>query len=198
VWFASAPVFFGAAVILTIAAAHEFVDLAGTGGVAVPRFLTRLAATLTMAVANLETSSWILFVTLLVTCLALAMANLGSWRGGPQALATVSVSFFPSLHQAPDRDARRHPRDADPPCCFSMLPSSSATPRNAPPGRVRAAALAPAISPKKTVGAVSGFVFGAGARDAGLVAAGGADPDPRARRRRGRPLGIAGDLSSRC
>jgi phosphatidate cytidylyltransferase len=165
VWLASPPVFYGAAVLLTIAASQELVDLARAGGLDVPRFLSRLAAAFTMAVAGLPAPPWALVVTLLAAFLALAFVTLGSWRGGPDALATVSASLLPSIYIGLPIATLVAIRVNGGPAplfllVFTITVSDSAQYYSGRAFGTRP--LAPAISPKKTVeGAVGGFVFGA-------------------------------------
>ena len=165
VWLASPPVFFGVGVLVTIVASQELIGLARAGGLGVPRFLSRLAAVLTMAVASLPAPPWALTVTLLAAFLALAFVTLGSWRGEPDALATVSASLLPSIYIGLPIATLVAIRVNGGPAALSLLVSTIVVSDSAQYYSGRAFGrrpLAPAISPKKTVeGAAGGFVFGA-------------------------------------
>jgi len=165
VWLAPPAVFFSVGVLLTIAASQELIDLARAGGLDVPRFLSRLAATLTMAVASLPAPPWALAVTLLAAFLAMAFVTLGSWRGEPDALATVSASLLPSIYIGLPIATLVAIRVNGGPAALFLLVSTIVVSDSAQYYSGRAFGrrpLAPAISPKKTVeGAAGGFVFGA-------------------------------------
>ena len=164
VWYAPPPLFFGVAVLLTIIASHELIDLARAGGLDVPRFLSRLAATLTMAVAAVPGPPWALMVTLMAAFIAMGFVMLGSWRGEPNALATVSASILPSIYIGLPVAAIVAIRVNGGPAVlfllvFTIMVSDTAQYYS---GRTFGSRpLASALSPKKTVeGAVGGFVFG--------------------------------------
>jgi phosphatidate cytidylyltransferase len=165
VWLASERLFYAVALIVTLAASHELADLAHASGLAISRVLSQLAAALTMAVATVPTASSALLVALLAAFLAMAFVTLGSWRGGPDALATVSVSLLPSIYLGLPIAALVAIRVNGGPASlfllmFTVMVSDTAQYYSGRAfGRRR---LAPAISPNKTVeGAVGGFVFGA-------------------------------------
>jgi len=165
VWFASPLVFRTAAIILLMSASTELVALAKSGGLKVPRLLSVLAAGFTFVAVVLPISVSMLPVTLSAAFLAVAFVTLGSWRGGPDALATVAASMLPSFYLALPIAALVNIRvHGGPPALFLLMLtvmvsdtaqyySGRAFGRNL---------LAPVISPKKTIeGATGGFVFGA-------------------------------------
>ncbi len=165
VWFASERLFYGVALIVTLAASHELADLARASGLNISRVVSQLAATLTMAVAAVPTASSALMVTLLAAFLAMAFVTLGSWRGGPDALATASTSLLPSIYLGLPIAALVIIRVNGGPASLFLLMFTVMVSDTAQYYSGRAFGrrpLAPAISPNKTVeGAVGGFVFGA-------------------------------------
>ena len=164
VWFASEPLFYAVALIVTLAASHELADLARASGVTISRLVSQLAAALTMAVATVPTASAALMVTLVAAFLALAFVTLASWRGGPDALATVSASLLPSIYLGLPIAALVTIRVHGGPASLFLLMITVMISDTAQYYAGRAFGrrpLAPAISPKKTVeGAVAGFIFG--------------------------------------
>jgi phosphatidate cytidylyltransferase len=166
VWFASPTVFRVAAIALTIIASHELVDLARGGGLNVSRFPAVIAAILTFATtATRFATPSALMVALLASFLAVAFVTLGSWRGGPDALATVAVSLLPSIYIALPVAALVAIRMNGGPQSVFLLMLTVMVSDTAQYYTGRAFGrnlLAPAISPKKTIeGATGGFVFGA-------------------------------------
>jgi len=164
VWFASAPLFYAVALIVTLAASHELADLARASGITISRLLSQLAAALTMAVATVPDASAALMVTLVAAFLALAFVALASWRGGPDALATVSASLLPSIYLGLPIAALVTIRVYGGPASLFLLMVTVMVSDTAQYYAGRAFGrrpLAPAISPNKTVeGAIAGFVFG--------------------------------------
>jgi len=101
----------------------------------------------------------------LVTALiAAAATTLGAWRGGPDALATVSASLFPALYIGLPIAAMVGIRTlGGPPALFLlMLTIIVSDSMQYYTGRLLGRRpLAPLVSPKKTIeGAMGGFVFG--------------------------------------
>lgn len=165
VWFASERLFYGVALIVTLAASHEFADLARASGLDISRVLSQLAATLTMTVMTVPVASPALAVALLASFLAMAFVTLGSWRGGGDALATVSASLLPSIYLGLPIGTLVAIRMHGGPAVLFLLMVTIMVSDTAQYYSGRAFGrrlLAPAISPKKTVeGAVGGFVCGA-------------------------------------
>jgi phosphatidate cytidylyltransferase len=166
VWFASPIVFFCVGIGLTVWASHELVELARAGGLNIPRFLSVMAAVMTFSMASVTGApGWALIVALLAAFLAVAFVTLGSWRGGPDALATVSASLLPSIYIALPIAALVAIRVHGGPQSLFLLMLTVIVSDSAQYYTGRAFGrrlLAPAISPKKTVeGATGGFVFGA-------------------------------------
>src|SRR5262245_15953558 len=95
VWFAPPPLFFAAAILVAVFGVYELTTLARASGLDValvpPAFATAIVVASSGVAGALETC----LVTALV---AISAASLGSWRGGPVALATVSASLFPALY----------------------------------------------------------------------------------------------------
>jgi len=166
VWFAPPALFMAAAISLTILASHELIELARAGGLNVSRFPSQLAALMTLGAASISSAPpWAMTVTLLASFLAIAFVTLGSWRGGPDALATVAVSLLPSIYLALPIAALVAIRVHGGPASLFLLMLTVIVSDSAQYYSGRAFGrrlLAPAISPKKTVeGATGGFVFGA-------------------------------------
>jgi phosphatidate cytidylyltransferase len=164
VWFASEPLFFLVAVVMTLVAAHELVALARATGLRVPRLPSELAAGLTVVAANVSMPFSALMVTLLAAFVALALMTLGTWQNGSDALATVSASLLPSIYVALPLAALVAVRARAGPAALFLLMLTIIVSDTAQYYSGRAfgrTPLAPTISPKKTIeGAIGGFVFG--------------------------------------
>jgi phosphatidate cytidylyltransferase len=95
---------------------------------------------------------------------AIGLGALGSWRGGANALATVSAALFPSIYIGLPVGALVAVRAFAGPRVLFLLMLTVMVSDTAQYYTGRAFGrrpLAPAISPKKTIeGAVGGFVFG--------------------------------------
>ena len=170
VWFAPPLAFLTTAIVLTMTASEELNTLAHAAGLNVSRIPSNVAAGLALVAASymMHASSLppsLLPIALMAAFLALAFVMLGSWRGGPDALATVSASMLPSIYIAlPIASLVAIRVHGGPPALFLLMLtvmvsdtaqyySGRAFGRNL---------LAPAVSPKKTIeGATGGFVFGA-------------------------------------
>ena len=170
VWFASPHVFEIVAVGLLIVASRELIELARAGGLDVPPFVSILAAANTFAIALYTAASfaptppWFFGVVLSSSFLAVAFIALGSWRGGPDAMAIVSASMLPSIYLALPIAALVGIRRYGGPQGLFLLMLTVIVSDSAQYYTGRAfgrTLLAPVISPKKTVeGATGGFVFG--------------------------------------
>jgi phosphatidate cytidylyltransferase len=168
VWFAPGPLFFLVAVVLTLIAAHELVALARATGLRVPRLTSEVAAGLALVAANVSmpfgAPMAALLATLLAAFVALALMTLGTWQGGPDALATVSASLLPSIYVALPLAAMVAVRTRSGPAALFLLMLTIIVSDTAQYYSGRAfgrTPLAPTISPKKTIeGAMGGFVFG--------------------------------------
>lgn len=168
VWFAPAPLFVAIAAGLVIAGAHELIALAHASGLQVPRVPAIVAAALTLAsltVSAPESAAESAFISLMAAFLALAFLTLGSWQGGPDAIATIGASLLPSVYLALPVGALVAIRvRGGPPALFLLMLTVmvSDTAQYYSGRAFGRRLLAPAVSPKKTVeGAVGGFVFGA-------------------------------------
>ena len=171
VWFASPLVFNCVAVGLVLVASEELVGLSRAAQLEVPRFVATIAAVLTFTAATYTATSlaptqpWVWTVVLTTSFLAVAFITLGSWRGGPDALAVVSVSLLPSIYIALPIAALVSIRVHGGPASLFLLMLTVMVSDTAQYYSGRAfgrTLLAPTISPKKTVeGATGGFMFGA-------------------------------------
>jgi phosphatidate cytidylyltransferase len=168
VWFAPARVFFIGAEALLIAAVVEYAMLARASGLPVPGLPAAVAAALTgAAFARLTPGgvSWApLDVVLLSALVALAALTIAQWREGQSALGLASASIFPSLYLGLPIGAmiairEAHGREGLFLLMLTVFVSDTAQYYS---GRALGRrALAPRISPKKTIeGAAGGFVFG--------------------------------------
>jgi phosphatidate cytidylyltransferase len=169
VWLAPRPVFRVLAFLLLLAAAHELVKLARAGGLQIPAWPAVVSALITLGVVALpgadSSRSANLHAVLLAQFVAVSAIMLSSWRGGPDALARVSTSLFPSIYLALPLGALVALREDEGPGPLFLLMLTVMVSDTAQyyTGRLTGRRLlAPAVSPKKTVeGALGGFVFGA-------------------------------------
>ena len=164
IWFAPPLVFFAVAIAFAIAGAHELVALAHASGIAVPRLPSELGAGLVLVATHTAMPIGAVTVALLAVFIALALATLGAWRGGPDAMASVSASLLPSIYVALPIAALVSIRVREGPAALFLLIATIIVSDTAQyyAGRlVGQRPLAPSISPKKTIeGAVAGFLFG--------------------------------------
>jgi phosphatidate cytidylyltransferase len=161
VWFAPKWLFFSFAFGLGILAAEELFGLARASQIDVSLAASRVATALVIGSSRLPDSLELFLLTALV---AVAASSLGSWRGGPTALASVSVSLFPALYVGLPIAALVGIRGlGGPPALFLLMLTVmvSDTAQYYTGRALGRRPLAPAVSPKKTIeGAVGGFVFG--------------------------------------
>jgi phosphatidate cytidylyltransferase len=164
VWFASDQVFQIVGICLLVTAVRECVTLAQASDLPVPFLPVLVASAISFAVVSTPPGYVLLEVTMMAALVALGMAAMGSWRGGANALATVSASLFPMVYIGlPIGALVAVRRFAGPQVLFLlmltvMVSDTAQYYTGRAFGRRR---LAPAISPNKTVeGAIGGFVFG--------------------------------------
>jgi phosphatidate cytidylyltransferase len=161
VWFAPKWMFFAVAFGLGVLATEELFGLARASQLNVSVAASRFATALVIYSSGVPDSLELLLLTALV---AVAASTLGSWRGGPTALASVSVSLFPALYIGLPIAALIGIRAiGGPPALFLlMLTVMVSDTMQYYTGRAFGRRpLAPAVSPKKTIeGAIGGFVFG--------------------------------------
>jgi phosphatidate cytidylyltransferase len=164
VWFASDEVFGIVAICLVAMAVRECVALAHASDLPVSFWPVLIASTITFAVVSRPPGHELLEVALMVSLLALGMGVMGSWRGGANALATVSASLFPMIYIGlPVGALVAVRRFAGPPSLFLLMLTVivSDTAQYYTGRAFGRRKLAPAISPNKTVeGALGGLVFG--------------------------------------
>ena len=156
VWFAPDVVFQLFAAVLVALSVRELVALARASDLHVASVPVLVSALLTAGVVGTQ-SSYALEVALMAALVAIGLGALGSWRGGANALATVSAALFPSMYIG-------LPIGALGPHVLFLLMLTVMVSDTAQYYTGRAFGrrpLALAISPKKTIeGAVGGFVFG--------------------------------------
>ena len=161
VWFANAWIFFAFACGLTVLATEELLGLAYASRIDLPVTACRFATALVIGSSAVPGA---LEAGLLSAFVAVAAASLGSWRGGPDALATVAVALFPAFYVALPIAAMVAVRVlGGPPALFLLMLTImiSDTAQYYSGRAFGRRPLAPLVSPKKTVeGAVGGFVFG--------------------------------------
>jgi len=172
VWFAPAPLFFVVAEVLLLLAFIEYLRLCRAVGFEVPA-VTSGAATL-LASIGITSTLWIndvatehavlLDVIMLSTFVVLASVALASWRGDREVLGRTAASMFPLLYLGLPIGTLISIRSTRGPqgLFLLMLTVMVSDTGQYYSGRLFGnRALAPTISPKKTIeGAVGGFVFG--------------------------------------
>jgi phosphatidate cytidylyltransferase len=163
VWFAPDVVFQLCAAGLVVLAVRELVILAGASELHLSILPVVVSALLTAGVVGMQ-SAYALEVALMAAFVAIGLGALGSWRGGANALATVSAALFPAIYIGLPIGALVAVRMFAGPGVLFLLMLTVMVSDMAQYYTGRAFGrrpLAPAISPKKTIeGAVGGFVFG--------------------------------------
>jgi phosphatidate cytidylyltransferase len=165
VWFAPLPVVEAVAFAVLFAAVEELIALFTASGVRVPHWPTVACALLTLAafsqIISARDSADVILMGVLIF---MGIVMLATWRGGSDALATVSASLFPSLYLAIPIGAIVAIRESAGPAPLFLLMLTVIVSDSAQyyTGRLTGRRLlAPTISPKKTVeGAIGGVVFG--------------------------------------
>jgi phosphatidate cytidylyltransferase len=164
VWLASDDVFLVAGAVLLVLAVHEFVGLARTNGLDVSSWPVFTAALLAFATISTPRGSALLEVALMGAFIGVGFFVLGTWRGGPNALASVSASLFPAIYLGLPIGALVAIRRMSGPSGLFLLMLTVMVSDTAQYYTGRALGrrpLAPLVSPKKTLeGAAGGFVFG--------------------------------------
>jgi phosphatidate cytidylyltransferase len=163
VWFAPDSVFELFAALLIVLGVRELVALSAASDLHVSVFPVLVATLLTAGVVGMQ-SGHALDVVLMAAFVALAVGVLGSWRGGPNALATVSAALFPSIYLGLPIGALVAVRAfAGPRVLFLLMLTvmASDTAQYYSGRAFGTRPLAPTVSPKKTLeGAAGGFVVG--------------------------------------
>jgi phosphatidate cytidylyltransferase len=161
VWFAPPLVFIAVALLLAALGVGELVSLARASGLEVVLIPSIFATAIVVASAAVPGALETCLITALV---GVAAASLGSWRGGPAALATVSASLFPVLYLGLPLAAMIGIRALSGPrgLFLLMLTVIVSDSMQYYSGRLFGRRpLAARVSPKKTIeGAAGGFVFG--------------------------------------
>jgi phosphatidate cytidylyltransferase len=161
VWFAPPLLFQAVAAALAVLAVNELVTLARAGELEVS---TGVAVSATILVAMSGRVAGSLELYLMTALVAVCASSLGSWRGGPSALASVSVGLFPALYIGLPIAAMIGVRALGGPRALFLLMLTVMVSDTAQYYTGRAFGrrpLAPAVSPKKTLeGAIGGCVFG--------------------------------------
>jgi phosphatidate cytidylyltransferase len=164
VWLAPPVVFAAIAALLLVLALVEYAALARASGLAIAAFPAGAAAILTSAAFARELAVP-LDVVLMSALVALGALALAEWRGGPDAIGLAAAALFPSLYLGLPIGAMiaiRETRGREALLLLMVTVFASDTAQYYSGRAFGRRALAPAISPKKTIeGAVGGFVFGA-------------------------------------
>jgi phosphatidate cytidylyltransferase len=169
VWFAPPLLFLIVAEVLVGLACHEYVGLARARGLTVPFVLSTLAAVVVCAsFTRMPMGGWStvpIDIVLLSSLLSIGTIALFTWRGGSDAIASVSAALLPALYLGLPLGSmvairETWGREALFLVMLTIVISDSAQYYSGRAFGKRP--LAPAVSPKKTIeGAVGGFVFGA-------------------------------------
>jgi phosphatidate cytidylyltransferase len=161
VWFAPALLFLSFGLLLAVMAVNELVALARASRLDVSMSAAALATALVVGSSGVAGALEIGLMTALV---AVAASSLGTWRGGSEALASVSATLFPALYIGLPISALIGIRGLGGPRVLFLLMLTvivSDTSQYYTGRLFGRRPLAPAVSPKKTVeGAVGGLVFG--------------------------------------
>jgi phosphatidate cytidylyltransferase len=153
--------FFGFGVLLAVIAVNELVALARASRLDVSMSAAGFATAL---VVGSSAVAGALEIGLMTALVAVAASSLGTWRGGSEALASVSATLFPALYIGLPIAALIGIRALGGPRVLFLLMLTvivSDTSQYYTGRLFGRRPLAPAVSPKKTVeGAVGGLVFG--------------------------------------
>ena len=164
VWFTSDRVFAVAGGVLVSVAVRELILLARASEMEISLWPALIPAILTCAIVSTPPGHALMEVALMSALVAHGFVALGSWRGGPNALASVSASLFPALYLGLPIGALVAIRGLGGPRGLFLLMLTVMVSDTAQYYCGRAFGrrpLAPAISPKKTVeGAIGGLVVG--------------------------------------
>jgi phosphatidate cytidylyltransferase len=169
VWASPAWLFLVVAEVLVVLACRELAGLARAASLQFPTIVATIAAVLTSTsfapVAFGGSSPVTLDLAMMTAFVTLGGLSLASWRGRPDALATMGVSLLPALYIGLPIGAMIAIRESDGPSGLFLLMATVMVSDSAQYYTGRAFGrrpLAPQISPKKTVeGAFGGFIFGA-------------------------------------
>lgn len=164
VWWSPAAVFFVVAELILVLGCVEYAALARSGGLPVPAIPACTAAMLTCAaVAGGFPAP--LDAVLMTAFVALCALTLTAWSGGRDALGLAAASLFPSLYLGLPLGAMiavRETRGRDALFLLMLTVVVSDTAQYYSGRAFGHRALAPRVSPKKTVeGAFGGLVAGA-------------------------------------
>jgi phosphatidate cytidylyltransferase len=161
VWFAPPWSFFGIGIFIAVLAVNELVALARASRLEVSASAAGFA---TAVVVGSSGVAGALEVCLMTASIAVAASSLGTWRGGSEALASVSATLFPALYIGLPIAALIGIRTLGGPRALFLLMLTVIVSDTSQYYTGRAwgrRPRAPAGSPKKTVeGAVGGLVFG--------------------------------------
>jgi phosphatidate cytidylyltransferase len=164
VWLASDDVFLVLGAGLLVMGVHELVGLTRSNGLDVSPWPVFTAALLAFATVSTPRGNGLLEVALMAGFIGVGFFALGTWRGGPNALASVSASLFPAIYLSLPIAALVVIRRISGPGGLFLLMLTVMVSDTAQYYTGRALGrrpLAPVVSPKKTLeGAAGGFVFG--------------------------------------
>lgn len=95
VWFAPPSLFFGVGILIGVLSVNELVDLARASRLQVSRSAAGFATAIVIGSSSVAGA---LEISLMTALIAVGASSLGAWRGGPDALASVSATLFPPLY----------------------------------------------------------------------------------------------------
>jgi phosphatidate cytidylyltransferase len=161
VWLVPAWLFFGVGIVIAVLAVSELVALARASRLDVSMSAAGFATALVVGSSGVANALQIGLMTALV---AVAASSLAAWRGGGDALASVSATLFPALYIGLPIAALIGIRTLGGPRVLFLLMLTvmvSDTSQYYTGRLFGRRPLAPAVSPNKTVeGAVGGLVLG--------------------------------------
>jgi phosphatidate cytidylyltransferase len=170
VWLAPPRLFLAIAALLLILACREYAALADASGLEIPLVASTAASLLTAAsfarAAIGGAFEVPLDAVLMSACVATGAMSLGRWRGGGDAVASVSAALLPVLYLGLPVGAMIGIRETRGGAALFLLMLTVFASDTAQYYSGRACGRRPlsAISPKKTIeGAAGGFVAGAAA-----------------------------------
>ena len=161
VWFAPPALVLAVAFGIAVLSVTELVTLARASQLAVSMPAAAIATSVVIGSTGVPGALEVCLMTALVSVCA---STLGSWRGGPTALASASAALFPALYIGLPISALVSIRTIGGPRALFLLMLTVMVSDTAQYYSGRAFGrrpLAPAVSPKKTIeGAIGGFVIG--------------------------------------
>jgi phosphatidate cytidylyltransferase len=95
VWFAPPALLLAVGLLIGVLSVNELVELARASRLEVSKSIAGFATAAVIASSGLAGA---LEISLMTALVAVGASSLGAWRGGPEALASVSATLFPPLY----------------------------------------------------------------------------------------------------